>query len=125
MRLKSRYQPEQQLSECLTGPAGSISKLTHHSYSYWPEASVLCHVILSTGHGVSELRERAITKKKKKKQNLLCDSHNLWEGQSITLGNSTGKNEKESAIRLVMTNSLRFHELSPTIGFSKQEYWIG
>lgn len=103
VRLKSRYQPELQLSECLTGPAGSISKLTHHSYSYWPEASVLCHVILSTGHGVSELRQRAITKKKK--QNILCDSHNLWEGQSITLGNSTGKNEKESAIRLVMTNS--------------------
>lgn len=96
MRLKSRYQPELQLSECLTGAAGSISKLAHHSYSYWPEASVLCHVIFSIGHGVSEVRE-SNHQKKKKRQNILCDSHNLWEGQSITVGNPTSKSEKESA----------------------------
>lgn len=97
MRLKSRYQPELQLSECLTGAAGSISKLAHHSYSYWPEALVLCHVIFSTGHEVSQVRESNHQKKKKKRQNILCDSHNLWEGQSITLGNSTSKSENESA----------------------------
>lgn len=66
MRLKSRYQPELQLSECLTGAAGSISKLTHHSYSYWPEASVLCHVIFSIGHEVSEVRKSSHQKKKSK-----------------------------------------------------------
>lgn len=70
MRLKSRYQPELQLSECFTGAAESISKLTHHSYCYWPEAlSVLCHVIFSIGHEVRGKKEQP----PKKKSKILCD----------------------------------------------------
>lgn len=109
MRLKSRYHPELQLSECLTGAAGSISKLAHHSYSYWPEASVLCHVIFSTGHGVSEVRESNHQKKKKKKGKIYYVTLTIYgKGRVSLLGIPQAKVKMKV---LSHDQLLRFHEL--------------